>query len=37
MHKAKHQLHTRYANRLNVFINIVSAIDPLHCWRSIDY
>jgi len=29
MHKAKHQLHTRYANRLHVFNNIVSAIDSL--------
>ena len=29
MHKAKHQLHTHYANRLHVFNNIVSAIDPL--------
>ena len=29
MHKAKHQLHIRYANRLHVFNNMVSAIDPL--------
>jgi len=29
MHKAKHQLHIRYANRLHVFNNNVSAIDPL--------
>ena len=30
MHKAKHQLHIRHANRLHdVFNNIVSAIDPL--------
>jgi len=29
MHKAKHQLHIRHANRLHVFNNIVGAIDPL--------
>jgi len=29
MHKAKHQLHIRHANRLHVLNYIVSAVDPL--------